>query len=224
MADLPYSFVPETGYNAYKVTSLLKDYLALQMEEPGNPELINSILHLIDDYIIQLKKLRAQYNTTPTKQVYDAIDGFFINSPETGKEEITCKTGCTACCFIDLDVSLDEAALIIDYCKKIGIDIDRTYLTEQAAAGRKSYSDLSRCIFLKENLCSIYPVRPVACRKHWVKTDPALCDFSKNIANPVGAFFNVNSEILASAMLNVSEVMPFEKALLHVMDLNPVSP
>ena len=218
MADLPYSFEPEPGYNAYKVTSMLKDYLTLLMEAPENRETIDQILKLLDDYIIQLKKLRTQDLNKTTQQVYDAIDGFFANTPEENKKEIQCKAGCTFCCFIDVDVSGDEATVIIDYCRENDIEVDRVYLTQQAAAGRRSYSALSRCVFLKDNLCSIYPVRPIACRKHWIKSDPALCDFSKNIINQVGGFFNVNTEILASAMLNVHEVMPFEKALLSELD------
>lgn len=218
MADLPYSLEPASGYNEYKVTSILKDYLAELMEVPENREIIDQILHLIDGYVVQLKNLKAQANINATKQVYDAIDGFYVNTPEESKQEIQCKAGCTACCFIDVDVSEDEAAMIIDYCKKNDIAIDKTYLNEQAAVGRKSYSALSRCVFLKDNLCTIYPVRPIACRKHWVKTDPALCDFSKNIINQVGGFFNINTEILASAMLNVSVILPFEKALLYQID------
>ena len=158
------------------------------MEEPGNQETIDQILKLIDDYIVQLKKLRAQNLINTTTQVYNAIDSFFVNATEESKKEIQCKAGCTACCFIDVDVSGDEAGVIIDYCTENDIEVDKAYLTKQAAAGRKSYSAFSRCIFLKDNLCSIYPVRPIACRKHWVKTDPALCDFSKNIINQVGGF------------------------------------
>ena len=218
MADLPYSFVPEPGYNAYKVTSMLKDYLSLLMEAPEGRETIDQILKLIDDYIIQLKKLRIQNLIKTTTQVYNAIDSFFVNTPEESKKEIQCKAGCTACCFIDVDISADEATVIIDYCRENDIEVDKAYLTEQAAIGRRSYSALSRCVFLKDNFCSIYPVRPIACRKHWVKTDPALCDFSKNIINQVGGFFNLNTEILASAMLNVNDVMPFEKALLYEID------
>jgi hypothetical protein len=61
-------------------------------------------------------------------------------------------------------------------------------------------------------------VRPIACRKHWVKTDPALCDFSENIVHQVGGYFDVNTEILASAVLNVKETGPFEKTLLSELD------
>jgi Fe-S-cluster containining protein len=218
MADLPYQFEPAPGYTEYKVTSMLKNYFGVLMQITETPETIGQVLQLIDGYTVQLRKLRIQNRLESIIEVYKAIDNFFNAATEEDKKEIQCKAGCTACCFIDVDVSGDEAELIINYCRDTGIEIDRVYLTKQAAAGRKSYSPLSRCVFLKDNLCSIYPVRPVACRKHWVKTDPGLCDFSKNIANQVNGYFDVNAEIMASALLNVHETGPFEKKLLSEMD------
>jgi hypothetical protein len=218
MDPLPYSFEPASGYTNYKVTSMLKDYLSMLMQEPENRKTIEQILKLINGYTVQLKNLRTQNRAATISEVYKAIDNFFLNAPEENKKEIQCKTGCTACCFIDVDVSGDEAALIIDHCKENGIEIDREYLTKQAVAGRTTFSALSKCVFLKDNLCSIYPVRPIACRKHWVKTDPALCDFSDNIVNQVGGYFDVNTEILASALLNIETMGSFEKMLLSEMD------
>jgi hypothetical protein len=220
MTDLPYRFEPAPGYDTYKVTSMLKDYLGMLMEHSENQETIEQILKLINGYTDQLRKLRIQNRVEATLEVYKAIDGFFNAAPEENKKEIQCKAGCTACCFIDVDVSGDEAAVIINYCRENGIEIDKEYLKKQAAVGRKTYSHLSRCVFLKDNLCSIYPVRPIACRKHWVKTDPALCDFSKNIINQVGGYFDINTEILASALLNVDETGSFEKVLLSELEIN----
>jgi Putative zinc- or iron-chelating domain len=218
MADLPYSFEPLAGYSEYKLTSILKDYISLLMEQPENKETIDQILNLVNGYIAQLKYLRVQNAEETTKEIFKAVDGFFIAAADDTKKDIQCKEGCTACCFIEIDVSGDEVAAIINYCRENGIEIDREYLTKQAVAGRKIYSDLSRCVFLKDNLCSIYPVRPVACRKHWVKTDPVLCDFSKNIINPVGKYFDINTEILASALLNVDETGSLENMLLCGLD------
>ena len=220
MTDLPYRLEPASGYDEYKVTSLLKDHLALLMEQPENQETIDQILKLINGYKDQLRNLRAKNNIATIKEVYKAIDNFFNNAPGENKKDIKCKTGCTACCFIDVDVSADEVAAIINYCNENAIEIDKEYLIKQAEVGRKKYSELSRCVFLKDDMCSIYPVRPIACRKHWVKTDPSLCDFSKNIANPVGAYFDVNTEILASAVLNVGETGSFEKMMLNELEKN----
>jgi hypothetical protein len=214
MTDLPYRLEPASGYDEYKVTSLLKDHLALLMEQPENQEMFDQILKLINGYKDQLRNLRAKNNIATIKEVYKAVDNFFNNSPEENKKGIQCKTGCTACCFIDVDISFDEVAVIINYCTENAIEIDKEYLEKQAAVGRKKYSELSRCVFLKDNMCSIYPVRPIACRKHWVKTDPSLCDFSQNIAHPIGAYFDINTEILASVVLNVGGTGSFENMML----------
>ena len=46
------------------------------------------------------------------------------------------------------------------------------------------------CTFLKNSVCTIYPVRPLACRTHFnLSDDPSLCD----IVNKPGAevpYFN----------------------------------
>ena len=215
MPDLPHRLEPASGYHEYKVTSLLRDYLASLLEHADNRAAIDEILNLINSYRYQLGKFRNRDRIGTIKEVYKAIDKYFENAPEENKKGIQCKTGCTACCFIDVDISEDEAAIILNYCNENGIEIDKEYLEKQAAVGRKKYSELSRCVFLKEdNLCSIYPVRPIACRKHWVKTDPSLCDFSKNIIHQVGGYFDINTEILASALLNVENTGTFEKMML----------
>jgi Fe-S-cluster containining protein len=218
MPDLPYRFEPLPGYDAYKVTAILKDYLGMLMEQPENREYIDQILVQINNYIIQLRNLRADRPVDTIKASYKAVDDLFSAAPEENKKEIQCKAGCTACCFIEIDVSGDEVSAILDYCRENSIDIDREYLSKQATAGRKSYSSFSRCVFLKDDLCSVYPVRPIACRKHFVMTDPALCDFSKNIVNRVGGYFDINTEILASAVLNVAESGLFEKILIGELD------
>ena len=221
MTDLPYRLEPAPGYHEYKVTSLLRDYLASLLEHADNRAAIDEILNLINAYRYQLGKFRNRDRIGTIKEVYKAIDKYFDNAPEENKKEIQCKAGCTACCFIDVDISEDEAAIILNYCNENDIEIDKEYLEKQAAVGRKKYSELSRCVFLKEdNLCSIYPVRPIACRKHWVKTDPLLCDFSKNIINQVGGYFDINTEILASAVLNVGETDSFEKMMLNELEKN----
>ena len=219
MTDLPYRLEPASGYDEYKVTSLLKDHLTALMEDPQDQERIDQVLQFMKGYRDQLRAPRAKSNSIATiKEVYKAIDNFFDNAPQENKKDIKCKTGCTACCFIDVDISFDEVAAIIHYCKENAIDIDKEYLKKQAAVGRKSFSEFSRCVFLKDNMCSIYPVRPIACRKHWVKTDPSLCDFSKNIAYPVGNYFDINTEILASAVLNVGGLGSFEDMLLSELE------
>src|SRR5688572_32951365 len=118
MTELPYRFEPASGYDEYKVTSLLKDHLASLMEDSENQAIIDQILKLINGYKDQLNQLRAQNRTETIKEVNKAIDEFFNAAPAENKKEIKCKTGCTACCFIDVDVTADEAATIMNYCSE----------------------------------------------------------------------------------------------------------
>ena len=59
MTDLPYRLEPASGYDEYKVTSLLKDYLASLMENSENQETIDQILNLINGYKYQLDNSEA---------------------------------------------------------------------------------------------------------------------------------------------------------------------
>ena len=220
MSDLPHRLEPASGYHEYKVTSLLRDYLASLLEHADNRAAIDEILNLINAYRYQLGKFRNRDRIGTIKEVYKAIDNYFDNAPAENKKEIQCKAGCTHCCFIDVDISEDEAAIILNYCNENGIEIDKEYLEKQAAVGRKKYTELSRCVFLKDDMCSVYPVRPIACRKHWVKTDPSLCDFSNNIVHRVGGYFDINTEILASALLNAENTGTFEKMMLDALKKN----
>ena len=97
MTTLPYRFEPLPGYDQYKITSMLKDYLSILMENEENQETIEQVLKLINGYTDQLRKLRIQNRVETIKEVYRAIDNFFTAAPDENKNEIQCKAGCTAC-------------------------------------------------------------------------------------------------------------------------------
>lgn len=78
MADLAFSFEPVPGYNNYKVTAMLRDYLGMLMEQPENKETVDQILNLIIGYTIQLRNLRAQNRGETTKEVFKAMMVFLM--------------------------------------------------------------------------------------------------------------------------------------------------
>lgn len=49
------------------------------------------------------------------------------------------------------------------------------------------------CPFLEEGRCSIYPVRPFACREHAVTSDPALCALDLDAPTPAGTRMEVRA-------------------------------
>lgn len=106
----------------------------------------------------------------------DTIQRAEINK---GTENVSCHSCTTAyCCHQFVDTCEAEVLLIIDYCKNNNIIISRQYLQQQIAYDEKSilFADCSACVFLKDNKCSIYPVRPGACRIHYVITPAENCN------------------------------------------------
>jgi len=77
-----------------------------------------------------------------------------------GKDFVACKNGCAACCHMNVMISAIEA-------KQIEATTGRT----RVALSLSRTHDLAEfsgqpCPFLKDSSCSIYDIRPFACRKH----------------------------------------------------------
>lgn len=136
-----------------------------------------------------------------TKDVHECIDELVEDNLKTG--EVSCKKGCNHCCHLCVYVSPDEITTIIDYCEKNGIEIDWDRANNQkdftANNWFKRPLEESRCLFLKDGSCSIYPVRPMACRKYHVISEPHLCDTSTG-AHRVAIVNNIDVELLVSSI------------------------
>ena len=124
------------------------------LEEPLKPEglidLVNQAIHL-------------------SNWLWDEIEERHI----TDFEDIACKKGCSWCCYKQVGVSPLEVFLIAEHLKnkrmKISLEDIKSRLTalDQITNGLTSEARLSSqlpCAFLVEDSCSIYEVRPLACR------------------------------------------------------------
>lgn len=84
-----------------------------------------------------------------------------------------CKSGCSYCCNIAVTLTTTEAELIGKYIgRKPTIPSHRVDII----ANQRKYSGVP-CPFLKKGKCSVYEVRPLACRIHFNLADtPELCN------------------------------------------------
>jgi Fe-S-cluster containining protein len=134
-----------------------------------------------------LKKLRRMGRKMTS--LYETLDPAVAKMTEG--VTLSCKAGCAGCCYLLTLVSLPEAVAIAEYFLA---DVQRRNLipllmrsfweqTQAIPTGefetiRRSYFEKRiPCTFLDEEtkLCTIYPVRPSACRYHFVVSEPALC-------------------------------------------------
>jgi uncharacterized protein len=139
----------------------------------------------------------------------------FLRENEVSKD-VTCKQGCSFCCYLNVDISHSEAKLLLYYAEELGIEVDWELIQKQSNA--KSINQLKfsdrKCPFLKDGACSVYEHRPASCRKYHVVTDPKLCDTQKHNGARVTITNIWQAEILASALFNVYESGTMSKMLL----------
>lgn len=91
-----------------------------------------------------------------------------------------CGNGCSYCCHQSVGITTWEAAQIGYYIKRTPAPAVDADWRDGGAAFRERYARQA-CPFLKAGRCSIYAVRPHACRiTYSMADDPTLCDMFKH--------------------------------------------
>lgn len=138
--------------------------------------------------LADLKRLRRMGRKMLS--VFEELDPKVAKSMEG--MNVSCKSACAGCCYQLILVSLPEAVAVAEYFLQ---DVQRRQLIpllmrsfwEQLQtlpsadtvmeARQKYFAKKIPCTFLAldTKLCTIYDVRPAACRYHYVVSDPVLC-------------------------------------------------
>jgi Fe-S-cluster containining protein len=146
----------------------------------NQPDAIRVFDEKLVGYEKQLQSMDSDYaHSIAVSKIQIVVDAAATNS----SRPISCKAGCSACCHQKVDLGAYESSLIEAYLKEHRIVVDAERLrtqTEALKGGVGSFEKLPfddrRCVFLSaDQICSIYSVRPLMCRRHFVKSDPALC-------------------------------------------------
>lgn len=182
------------------------------MLEQMDAQQVQIVQDMFQHYMEQYQDLRLNNNAeSVVSSIHDTVDQATNENIEKSEHTVSCSKGCSFCCFQRVDISDDEATLILAYTKEIGFEIDYELLERQAEAkDEKEFNALRprhrRCVFLnKEGECSIYEHRPSSCRKLVVISDPNLCDTVKNKGAEIGKLVDIEAEVITSSSLNIRE-------------------
>jgi len=97
-------------------------------------------------------------------------DGLLARAPAGA---VACRAGCDHCCYQIVGVTPPEALAIFDHLSRTASDAELDEIATRMAEARTRTRGLSSaerfspdhpCPFLREGRCSIYEVRPLACR------------------------------------------------------------
>mgnify|MGYP001419379157 CR=1 FL=1 len=119
---------------------------------------------------------------------------------------IRCRKGCAHCCHGPVEIWPQEAALLVEFARKAGMELDQARLERQSRytedTWRQQPAADTACGFLgSDGACRVYESRPNACRKLLVVSDPALCEAGKHPPDQVERWFSWEAEILETAAL-----------------------
>lgn len=94
----------------------------------------------------------------------DKILGIADNISKAIVPHTPCQNGCSHCCYMNVAITEFEANLIADYARRPIINFPDPKIYMETF--REDEFATVPCTFLIEGKCSIYPVRPLACRLH----------------------------------------------------------
>jgi uncharacterized protein len=141
------------------------------------------------------------------------LDAYHVNDVGTYKElkiekkkrnqKIACHKGCFKCCLKpDVPISEIEFVGISWYSSEMISDSTiRNKLKKQLRNHRKNL----KCPFLLDGVCSIYPIRPLACREYYVFGKPCDDDEEPILSRP----YDVWSPSRNVARKSALKILPF---------------
>lgn len=190
---------------------------------------INFINRAKESYIDQIENLEDCSEPEKIFQYLATLDN--INKENIDKLEVkpSCRKGCAHCCHITVGTTKREAELILDYMDKSGKKFTEDQLQRMSEQAKIPFLDtltytlspFRKCAFLGDNNeCTIYEVRPAACRNYYVMNPPEDCD-TYNTTFTDGrtlVHFDINTVPPVLALMEFSQLKSLPQYILEVID------
>lgn len=177
----------------------------------------------IEHYIAEYTKAKKETdNISVAKGFQDEVQKL-LDADKSSElwSRVKCGKGCSFCCHYHIDITDDEAELLVAHAKEKGIVIDRERLEKQKDTTVETWRNVKyadkRCVFLSDaGECRAYEVRPISCRNLHVITEPKNCSIEDG-TETVGGFSDVDADILHTATINATRSANMANLLLEKM-------
>lgn len=153
--------------------------------------------------------------------VSQALDAIYADvDPQVEKhakaQGVTCRKGCSHCCTLLAIITIADGVYIADHL--LEQENWREWIPKLVATSKEfcyvgiSSPDWFRkqvpCVFLKDNICSVYSKRPSACRYHMAVSPPENCADAVNPETRILDLIHVEAETSWRVSAEMNPGMP----------------
>ena len=172
------------------------------------------------------------------KQLYYKVDKEVDTMPKV------CTKGCYFCCFQPIEIFRIDKVILGEFIKN-GLSneakqsikektikwldfFDSNTSNEEPLSSNEAYSNFRYktenipfpCPLLFNNECSVYKVRPLACRAHFVNDSKELCEKDKlRNGEPKSIEYRTRIIVELKTVMDV-EIIPLTYALVEILDID----
>lgn len=175
-------------------------------------------------HLAQLRESRSEAPLALAQRVHGEIDAVIARdrSADPRSTAIRCSRSCSHCCSGPVEIWAQEAALLVEHLRAAGLPFDRERLERQSRHDVDSWREQPvadrACVFLGEDgACTVYAVRPNACRKLLVTSDPQHCDIPRGEYERIERWFSWEAEMIETAALETFGMVMMPLALLNAL-------
>lgn len=173
------------------------------------------------------------------KEFYTLIDKEINSFPKV------CKKGCFACCYQPIELLSFEQATLADFIKNKMSDEQRESIKTKTSVWLDFFDENTSnveslsveeafvdfryraegipfpCPLLSDGKCSVYAVRPLTCRTHFVNDDKKYCEQDKlrDGAKESMGYRNNTIQKIKSGGIQI-EVIPLTYALVEILNMD----
>jgi len=172
---------------------------------------------MLNVFTIALKVRRMDAGPRRAKFIHDIVEAEIKIQRDEKPGDISCKSGCSNCCYQFIATSDDEAQLLKDY-PTIGNRLEEYSKLEETA---KNYHK-KPCIFLNDKgSCNAYKDRPNACRLLLSQSDPELCKGDSK-SEKILYYMHKAEVVAAGYSTGVKKLTSLPKAIMEARSGNSI--
>lgn len=150
--------------------------------------------------------------------LYEMVEKFNDQLTQTSKLKSHCKSGCSRCCYVDLSVFEVEARHIENWFNDLESKekqkIKKLWEKELTTKLNFNNDQVSSCVFLSDECCTIYEARPLICRTQGLalmfldqttnKKYVDICPLNEEVLEDIAKSEILNLDIINTLLQNIN--------------------